>query len=68
MIDRACQQAGVSAPELRGGSRRGQLPQVRADLAHQLLEYLGLPLAEVARHLGVTSSGIAKALQNRQAE
>ena len=65
LIDRACQQAGVSAQELQGGSRRGQLPRVRADLAHQLVEDLGLPLAEVARQLGVTSSAIAKAVQNR---
>ena len=66
LIDRACEQAGVSVQELQGGSRRGQLPRVRAELAHQLVEDLGLPLAEVARQLGVTSSAIAKALHNRQ--
>src|SRR5712692_426105 len=34
VIERACQKAGVSAQELRGGSRRGQLSQIRATLAH----------------------------------
>ena len=68
VIDRACQKAGVSAPELRGGSRRGQLAQLRATLAHRLVADLGLPLAEVARQLGVTSSAIYKALQNWDSE
>jgi len=49
VIERACQKAGVSAQELRGGSRRGQLSQLRATLAHQLVADFGLPLAEVAR-------------------
>jgi len=35
--------------ELRGGSRRGQLSQLRATLAHQVVADFGLPLAEVAR-------------------
>ena len=65
VIDRACQQARVSAPELRGGSRRGQLSQLRATLAHQLVADCGLPLAEVARQLGVTSAAIYKAVQKR---
>ncbi len=34
VIDRACQKARVSVQELRGGSRRGQLSQIRATLAH----------------------------------
>jgi putative transposase len=68
IIERACQQAGVSAQELRGGSRRGQLSQIRATLAHQLVEDFGLPLAEVARQLGVTSSAIYKALQKWDSE
>ncbi len=64
VIDRACQKAGVSAPELRGGSRRGPLSQLRATLAHQLVVDCGLALAEVARQLGVTSSAIYQAVQN----
>ncbi len=44
------------------------MSQLRTTLAHQLVEDFGLPLAEVARQLGVTNSAIYKALQNRDSE
>jgi len=48
--------------ELRMGSRRGRICQVRSQIAYELVEQYGLPLAEVARQLGVTTSAISKAI------
>ena len=63
-----CRQAGVSVRELRAGSRRRQASKIRALLAQRLMEEFGLPLAEVARELGVSLSAIAKSLQKRHTE
>ena len=44
------------------GGRRRRLSAVRARLAVRLVTQLGLSLAEAARPLGVSTSGIAKVL------
>ncbi len=62
-IDKSCADRGVSVAELQGGSRRGWVSRVRSDLAHHLVTTLGLPLAEAARQLGVTTSAISRVLQ-----
>ncbi len=67
-IEQVCRQAGVSVRELRAGSRRRQASKIRALLAQRLVSEFGLPLAEVARQLGVSISAIAKSLKNRQTE
>ena len=56
----ACEESGVSVEALRGGSRRGALPGLRAQLAKELVEKLGLTMAETARQLGVTTSAISR--------
>ena len=67
-IEQVCRQAGVSSRELQAGSRRRPVSKIRALLAHRLVSEFGLPLAEVARQLGVSLSAIAKSLQNRETE
>ena len=67
-IKQVFRQAGVSARELRAGSRRRSVSKVRALLAQRLVSEFGLPLAEVARQLGVSVSAIAKSLRNLQTE
>jgi putative transposase len=64
-VDQRCEQEKVNAKELRMGSRRGRVSAVRSEIAHQLVEHYGLPLAEVARHLGVSTSAISKAITRR---
>ena len=61
-IAEECRKAGVSVEELRLGSRRHPLPRLRARLAERAVEEWGLSLADAARELGVSTSGIAKAL------
>jgi len=61
-IAEACRQAGASLEELRFGSRRRPLPALRVKLAIRMVEEWGLSLADAARELGVSTSGIAKAV------
>ena len=53
---------GVSAAELRSGSRRRKVSSARAAIAKTCTEELGMNAAEIARHLGVNTSAITKAL------
>ncbi len=63
LIERVCRKETVNSNELRMGSRRGNISQVRSHLAFQLVEDYGLSLAEAARQLGVSTSAISKALR-----
>ncbi len=62
LVAEACKKHTVSITELRSGSRRGKLPEVRAEVARRLVEDYGIPLAEVARQVGVSTSAISKSL------
>jgi putative transposase len=57
-----CQRAGISAEELQMGGRRRRLSAVRSCLALRLVTHLGLSLAEAARHLGVSTSALARTM------
>jgi putative transposase len=59
-IEQACRKEKVNPQELRMGSRRGEISRLRAKMAFQLVDRYGLPLAEVARRLGVTTSAVSK--------
>lgn len=62
-IEKQCADRGVTVVELQGGSRRGRVSSLRSDLTHHLVTKLGLPLAEAARQLGVTTSAISRTFQ-----
>jgi len=62
LIAEACKKHKVSITELRGGSRRGKMPEVRAEIARKLVEGYGITIAEVARQVGVSTSAISKSL------
>lgn len=68
IIRAACQREGVSEEELCMGGRRRRCSRVRVDLAVHLVTRLGLSLADAARHLGVSTSGIAKAVARAEKE
>ncbi len=57
-----CKKRRVSVTELRNGSRRGVTAQVRTEIARKLVEDYGLTLAEVARQVGISTSGVSKLL------
>lgn len=66
IIEEKCKEEGVHIDELRMGSRRHRISKVRSRIGWQLINDLGIPLAEVARQLGVSTSGISKILQRKE--
>ena len=62
IIEEECKKGQSSANELKGGSRRRKVSTVRARIAKRGVDELGLSMAEIARHVGVTTSSIAKAV------
>ena len=61
-----CDQAGVEMGELSGGSQRRAVAEVRAKVAYRLNREMGIPMAEIARHLGVGTSAIAMAIRKEE--
>ncbi|RPJ00612.1 MAG: hypothetical protein EHM36_14420 [Deltaproteobacteria bacterium] len=62
IIETICETRRVNVEELRMGSRRGSLSRVRSEIVEALILKLGMPLAEVARSLGVSTSAVSKLL------
>jgi hypothetical protein len=60
IIATTCKKEKISLTELRSGSRRGKLPAVRAGLVRRLIEDFGVTAAEVARQVGISTSGVSK--------
>jgi hypothetical protein len=65
-VARGCRRAGITPEEVRRGGRRQPAATVRAELAVGLVTELGLSLAEAARQLGISTSGIAQILRRRR--
>ena len=68
IIEEECKKGRTSGSELRGGSRRRKVSVVRARIAKRGVDELGLSMAEIARHVGVTTSSIAKAVARSEEE
>lgn len=62
-IKELCQKEEVNIEELRSGSRRPKVSKLRRRLSTELVERYGAPLAEIARHVGVSTSAISKAIK-----
>jgi putative transposase len=61
LIAEECKKRKVSLTELR--SRRGVIPAFRGHVSRKLVEDYGIPIAEVARQVGVSTFAISKSLQ-----
>jgi REP-associated tyrosine transposase len=66
LIKKVCQEQGVNIKELRAGSRRTAVSRTRVSIATELVREYGVSLAEVARNMGVTSSGIFRILKRNE--
>jgi REP element-mobilizing transposase RayT len=64
-ISERCKREGIFILELQRGSRRGAIPRIRSELAWKLAKDWGIPLAEIARCLGVSTSAISQVLRRR---
>jgi REP-associated tyrosine transposase len=62
IIQEECERRGVSPEELQRGGRRARVSKARAAIAYRSKEELGLSGAEIARHLGVNTSSINRAI------
>ncbi len=62
IIEQECKQGQISRKELESGSRRSKVSQTRAQIARRGMEDIGLSAAEIARHLGVATSSITRAI------
>lgn len=62
-IARHCRKEKISPDLLRSGSRLRPLPKVRKAIAKTLVNDYGVSLAETARQLGITTSGVAQIIR-----
>ena len=55
-----CEKGSVAVKELQAGGRRPNVSQARKRIVKKLYESYGIPLAEIARQTGVSTSAISK--------
>ena len=68
VIQKIGQEEGVGEKELRLGGQARRVTGVRAKVAWELNREYGIPMAEIARHVGVCTSAIANALRKKGRE
>jgi len=66
LIADMCEKHKVTVQELRSGSRHGRTARARAEIIQRLVKRHGLPLAEIARQVGISTSGVSRALSRAQ--
>jgi len=62
IIGEECSRSGINPLELQGGGRRREVSSTRATIARRGRDELGLSAAAIARHVGVGTSAITKAM------
>lgn len=65
LLKEECQKGKIELEEVQMGSRRGEIPRVRLEIAKRLVKELGMSLAGVARLLGISTSAISKIMKRR---
>jgi putative transposase len=66
IIEEECRRYRISSIELQGGSKRRKVSDARAVIGFRSREELGLSAAEIARHVGVNTSGITRAIERAE--
>ncbi|MBM4278024.1 MAG: hypothetical protein FJ130_09125 [Deltaproteobacteria bacterium] len=61
-----CEREGVSEEELRNGGQRRRVSELRAEVCYHLSRDFGIPMAEIARHVGVSASAVVKSVQKKE--
>jgi DNA invertase Pin-like site-specific DNA recombinase len=65
-IKNHCKNEKVPVALLQSGSRRPPLPKLRRAIALKLINEYGVSLAETARRLGISTSGVAQILRRSE--
>ena len=63
IIDEECKRHQICLPELKAGSKRRSVSDMRATIAYRCREELGASAAEIARYLGVNTSCIVRSIE-----
>jgi hypothetical protein len=63
IIEEECEKSGVDRKELEKGGRRGVVSRVREVVSYRCGEELGISAAEIARHVGVGTSSVLRAME-----
>lgn len=63
LIDEECGKRQINPGEVQSGGRRMKASEARAAIAYRATTEFGLSAAEIARHLGVTTASITRAVQ-----
>jgi REP element-mobilizing transposase RayT len=66
LIEEVCAREGVAVHELRSGSRRGKLPSLRSAIVIRLVKDYGIPLAEIGRQVGISTSAVSKIMSRNE--
>jgi putative transposase len=66
VIEKLCKEAGIEETELREGGRRRKVSEVRGRIALFLCREMGIPMAEIARQVGVGTSAIGMAIRKEE--
>jgi REP element-mobilizing transposase RayT len=67
VIRKNCEEAGIQEGEIRKGGQRWKISRLRSRIALQLSHDWGISMAEIARNVGVSTSGIANAIRKTEA-
>jgi putative transposase len=67
MIKERCRKVGINEVELRSGSRRKPVSELRKEICFYLNRELGISMAEIARLVGVGTTGVAMAIKGMEA-
>lgn len=59
-----CKKENITIKELKSGSRRANIVQIRGKIAKHLVKQIGISIAETARQLGVSTSAVSKMIIN----
>jgi putative transposase len=65
-IKERCREVGVTESELRAGSRRRAVSELRREICYYLYRELGIPMAEIALHVGVGTTAVAMAIKGME--
>ena len=66
IIDEECRKYEISPAELQSGNKSRKVSDARAVIGLRSRQELGLSAAEIARHTGINTSGVARAIERAE--